>query len=637
MTPASSTAKVGLFRRFPSVFWIVQVFELMERGAYYSMMPILAVHFIFNVGLPVWLGLILTVFMYPFQYGMPIFSSAFAEKVGYRKQMIVGFAVLTVAYIFLSFANNIPMAIAGVMLLGFGIGTYKPLVSSTIAKATPQADRNVAYSIYYWTVNLAATMFALMWGILVIVGVLQESMYAWVFRISSIFFVVNLIVAIFVFKEVPRTGDVKTVGDVLKNIQTAFKDKKFVIMMLLMAGFWALYSTTLAPFQTIMYGFGFLPKSFPVILLGVFNPGTIILLGIPLSKFVERLESMKVLMFGVIVYLIGMIWVAFTMENPYIAVIGIFIYSIGEFMVAPGYLAFVSKLAPKAKVSAYIGCNFLASFVGIWGGALIFGLMSNFVAVGWEMPHFYYGMVITIGFMILIGFMFYYRAWGKDIIERAAMIKAEEEGIHIDEAREKHHEPFYLKFFDTRKSVIVPALLIPIILFATFSFGTDTFVEGEDSVSTNYEIVWAGNSIIYQDNPNIDENSEWELPFETPEMPTWINVSLSWTDEAVRIGLQNEPDDFEMVLIDPDGTEVQSTGPGSFGLSFNYQIELERDEDGDPVEVNNTGTWSLIVRCTNAGDITGPLGIFTRQTDQGNAVDVNVRVEFLEKMQVQKE
>ena len=84
----------GFFGRFPSVFWIVQIFELMERGAYYSMMPILAVHFIFNVGLPTWFGLILTIFMYPFQYGMPILSSAFGEKLGYKKQMTIGLVIL---------------------------------------------------------------------------------------------------------------------------------------------------------------------------------------------------------------------------------------------------------------------------------------------------------------------------------------------------------------------------------------------------------------------------------------------------------------------------------------------------------------------------------------------------------------
>ncbi|MDP7265377.1 MAG: hypothetical protein QGH39_07430, partial [Candidatus Thermoplasmatota archaeon] len=121
----------NFYRKFPKVYWVVLSLELLERGAYYSMMPILVVHFYWNVGLPMSLCLLLTVFMYPFQYAMPIFTSALAEKVGYKRQMIFGFAVLTGAYVFLSFSYNSITAILGMMLIGFGIGCYKPLISST--------------------------------------------------------------------------------------------------------------------------------------------------------------------------------------------------------------------------------------------------------------------------------------------------------------------------------------------------------------------------------------------------------------------------------------------------------------------------------------------------------------------------
>lgn len=624
----------SLFKRFPSVFWIVQIFELMERGAYYSMMPILAVHFIWNVGLPPWFALILTVFMYPFQYGMPIFSSAFAEKLGYKKQMIIGFVILFFAYIFLSFANSIPMAILGVMALGFGIGTYKPLVSATIAKATPQDDRNVAYSIYYWTVNLAATLFALIWGLLIMGDVIQESMYAWVFRISSVFFLVNVVVAVTIFKEIPRSGEVKTVKDVGNNIKTAFKDKKFVIMIFLIAGFWALYSVTLAPFQTIMYGFGFLPSWFPVILLGVFNPGTIILLGIPLSKFVERLESLKALMMGVMIYLIGMTVVAFFMQNAIIAILGIFIYSIGEFMVAPGYLAFVSKLAPKEKISAYIGCNFLASFIGIWGGALLFGLISNFVAIELLRPHFFFGIVIAVGLMVLFGFMIYYNIWGQDIIERAAEIKAAEENIPIEEARHVAYEPFFLKFMDKKRSIIFPVLIIPVILIATFAVGTDTFIGTDGQGDPSLDILYEETTITVNTNDNTAQGDTSELNIPTGEgLLTYINVSFQWQDEAVNLPrLQvNQPDSFQISLLPPNATSVADDGPSQNGnngqgsLSINYAVDDELSESiGED--------WIVEVTCTQAGNIEGRFGFRTIAQDNGNDWSAVITVTYLQEI-----
>ncbi|MCK5559345.1 MAG: MFS transporter, partial [Thermoplasmata archaeon] len=81
-----------IFSRFPKVYWVVQSFELMERAAYYTMLPVLVIYAYYIVGLPYWLALILTVFMYPFQYGLPIFSGAYAEKAGYRRQMIFAFS-----------------------------------------------------------------------------------------------------------------------------------------------------------------------------------------------------------------------------------------------------------------------------------------------------------------------------------------------------------------------------------------------------------------------------------------------------------------------------------------------------------------------------------------------------------------
>jgi hypothetical protein len=294
-------------------------------------------------------------------------------------------------------------------------------------------------------------------------------------------------------------------------------------------------------------------------------------------------------------------------------------------MVAPGYLAFVSKLAPKEKVSAYIGCNFLASFTGIFFGALIFGILTNIIAVGTERPHFFYGVVITVGLLILVGFMFYYRAWGKEIIERAAKIKSEEEGIHIDEAREVHHEPFYLKFFDKRKSVIVPLMIIPIILFATFSVGTTTFYPPEDGDGTTVKVIFTENSTQIGLADYTNEGSSTSTTLETQGILTWINVTFSWNDNEPAPRLQtNLPDEFEIELQSPNGT-VESAGPSESGaLRINYQVNETESIGGSD--------WNLVVSCVNAGDIVGPLGFVVRSQDAGNDWTATVRISYLEEL-----
>ncbi len=627
------------YKRFPKVYWTALSFELLERGAYYSMMPILVVHFYWNVGLPKELCLLLTVFMYPFQYAMPIFTSALAEKVGYKRQMIFGFAVLTGAYIFLSIAYDKTTAIIGMMLIGFGIGCYKPLISSTIAKSTDQKDRNVAYSVYYWIVNFAATFFALTWGLLMLFEVIPKSAFPWIFRVSAIYFLVNIGVALFVFTEVPRSGQVKTLKDVTSNIGTAFKDRKFVLMMLLIAGFWALYSTTLAPFIMIMYGYHFLPLWLPVILLGVINPGTIILLGGPLSKFAEKIESIKLLMGGIFIYLIGLTLITFGLEILPLVFVGMIIYSIGEFMVAPGYLAFVSKLAPKEKVSAYIGCNFLASFTGIFGGALIFGLVASIVGVNMARPHFFYGLLMGFGIIILILFIAYNKAWGQEIIGRAKKIEAMEKCCEVGDLEDKTagKEPFLFRIFDKRPTPFIAAALIPIILIGTYTMGTNVFYPPDDDDDgpplfniEDYDLLEARPIVV---NEYATEGQTFEhMENISEKMVGNVTFKLTWTDEPDqgRIGPapyhENQPDRFTVEVTGPSPDLIDSDSKSnSYGqqgeIEFTVRVPVRKDG-----ALNGTGDWAITIT-VEAGDHMpmGPGFIFP---DEGNDFTLEITYEY---------
>ena len=627
-SPFSSAAQ--LYRKFPKVYWIVLSFELLERGAYYSMMPILVVHFYYNVGLSMEFCLILTIFMYPFQYAMPILTSALAEKVGYKRQMIFGFVSLTIAYLFLSIAFNYVTAILAMMMIGFGIGCYKPLISSTIAKSTEQKDRNVAYSVYYWIVNFAATIFALTWGLLMLFKILPNSAFAWIFRISAIYFVINIFIARFAFTEVPRSGAVRTLKDVGHNIVTAFKDKKFVMMMLLIAGFWALYSTTLAPFILIMYGYRFIPIWIPVILLGVINPGTIILLGGPLSKYAEKIESIKLLMGGVFIYLIGLALITFFLDTLPVVILGMVIYSIGEFMVAPGYLSFVSKLAPKEKVSAYIGCNFLASFTGIFGGALIFGLLAGWIGIDMARPHFFYGLLMGFGLLILAMFMIYNWSWGKDIINRAKRIEMEETGVHEHEidGRMLKREPILFKVFDYKLTMAIIIALIPVFIISSYAMGTDVFYPPEDDDDGKPPvIVMVEDTITYSLSGYTDDGATTAVEFDSIGQPVSVNVTLSWTDtENLRFFQKNDPDTFQMRLIPPNATAgaldpSDSTDSGS--ITYNREINETMAQEW-------WGEWTLEIDCVQTGPISfrGPLGLRQRD-DPGEEWEATIVVTFI--------
>lgn len=600
------------YGKFPAVYWTAMSFELMERGAYYLMMPILVIHAQYNLGVPLYMAAWITMFMYPLQYGIPILSGALAEKLGYRKQIIFAFSVLSIAYMFLSFANSTVTIILSVMLVGIGIGSYKPLVSATVAKSTSDKDRNFAYSIYYWIVNFAAAVFPTIWTIMEIAKIVDPTVYAYVFRVGSIFMVVNIFTAILIFKEVPRTGQVRTVKDVGRNISIAFRDGKFVVMVLLIGGFWALYSTMLNALPLTLFNFKLVPIWFTPMMLGIFNPATIILLGFKISKFVEKMESLKVVMSGIILYLVGLAIIGLTL-NWVLVIVGIIIVSIGEFMVAPGYLAFVSKLAPKEKVSAYIGTNFLSSMVGLVGGTFVFGGLYTVVGAGMGRPRFFYGLLIAIGLLLLIGFMIYYKAWGREIIDRAKRIRMMEEGGSIEDYATT--EPFIMRIFDRKRSVIVPMLLIPIILVSTFMLGTNEYF-APPSQTDDVIVVYEENLIQIGSNGYLQEGASEIIAVEVPGTPMWFNLSLSWEDEpAGGLFRENLADSFRIVLTSPDGIVYDGCNAesytGSLTISFNTPPEDRPTLSGE---------WTVTVTCVEAGDIKsrGPFGLITFEEDNGN-------------------
>jgi MFS family permease len=629
--------KLSGLSKFPKVFWVVQTFEVMERGAYYSMMPIIVIHAIWNVGVPIWLGLMITAFMYPFQYGLPILTGALAERIGYKRQIIFAFIILTVGYVLLSFAFNTATMILAVIVVGIGIGSYKPLISATVAKCTSSEDRNLAYAIYYWFVNLAAFAIPFIFVIVIFLGVIQQSTYHIIFLCGAILVSINILTAIFVFKEVPRSGEVKTVADAVNNIKIALKDKKFVVMVLLIGGFWMLYSSFLNAMPTILYGFRRLPGWFDVMLLGVFNPFTIIALGIPLAKYIEKIESMRVVLTGIMIYLIGLAIIGFSLQWGFV-IIGIIIASIGEFIVAPGYMAFVSKLATKEKVSAYVGCNFISYMVGLLGGTFVFSLIVNYVAVELEMPHFFYGILLTFGLLLLVAFVIYYWTWGQDIIARAKRIKEMEEGItEQSEIPSDDKDPIIFRIFDSKLSVVICLVLIPLVLISTFTMGTLTFYPPEEEVEEiptidpdDYNLI-SGGPITRAGH--LQENSETVETIDVDETNVIsITFILTWTDEPdQQYGPRtyvNEPDSFTLQVQAPDGREDRDTAMNPQGGTGEIIITMQYTPDVDPY-MNGTGTYNITIELGECGDFfsNGPIGF----TDTENSWELAVEYEYYEK------
>ncbi len=153
--------KTPFFKRFPGQFWLVVIFEFFERGSYYGMMSFLSVYFTDSLNIPKESVGVIKGVIQPLLYFLPIISGAIADRFGYRKILMIAFTLLGGGYFLTSQMTNYSSVFMALVIMGFGAGMFKPIISGTIARVTDKQNSTQAFGIFYWSINLGAFLFPL--------------------------------------------------------------------------------------------------------------------------------------------------------------------------------------------------------------------------------------------------------------------------------------------------------------------------------------------------------------------------------------------------------------------------------------------------------------------------------------------
>jgi dipeptide/tripeptide permease len=201
---SESDSRKGFFRKFSGQFWLVVMFEFIERGAYYGMMSFLSVYFVDSLHFPKENVGIIKGVIQPLLYFLPIISGALADRFGYRKVLMVAFTLLGGGYFLTSQMTSYTAVFAALVIMGFGAGAFKPLISGTIAKITDESNSTQAFGIYYWSINMGAFLFPL-----VLVPILKSLNPTYVIIASAICTASMLIPTAFFFREPAKQKEVE--------------------------------------------------------------------------------------------------------------------------------------------------------------------------------------------------------------------------------------------------------------------------------------------------------------------------------------------------------------------------------------------------------------------------------------------
>lgn len=212
--------KKGFFSAFPGQFWLVVIFEFFERGAYYGMMSFISVYFVDILNFPKESVGIIKGVIQPLLYFLPIISGALADRFGFRRILMIAFTLLGGGYFLTSQTSSYGAVFAALVIMGFGAGLFKPLISGTIASVTDEHSSTLGFGIYYWSINLGAFLFPLF-----LVPFLKAVNPTYVIIASAICTAVMLIPTAFLYKDPVRRErlDKRRQTNLIQTLANAFE------------------------------------------------------------------------------------------------------------------------------------------------------------------------------------------------------------------------------------------------------------------------------------------------------------------------------------------------------------------------------------------------------------------------------
>lgn len=387
------TPKKVSYKDFPKQFWLVIIFEFFERGSYYGMMSVLSVYLTDILGFSKeGVGVIKSTIQ-PLLYFLPILSGAIADRLGYRKTLMFAFSFLGIGYFLTSQMTSYTAVFMALVVMGIGAGTFKPIISGTIAKVTNESNSTLGFGIFYWSINFGAFLFPL-----VIVPFLKSMDWRYVMIASALATGLMLLPTIFIYKEPDREKHqdkfLEGIFQVFKKIFEVASNWRFMLFIVIYSMFWILYfqmfDSVLWYFQTFIdaaplnkfisgiVGFNW---KFDVEHITVINALTIITLQLFISNIVKNFKAMPTIIVGLLFGTLGMAILALG-NTIWILLIGITVFSFGEMTAHPKYISYLGTIAPQDKKATYMGFGFLygvfgAGIGGILGANLYVKLIDN--------------------------------------------------------------------------------------------------------------------------------------------------------------------------------------------------------------------------------------------------------------------
>ena len=249
--------KKGNTKGFSRAFYVANTVELFERMAYYAIFIVLTIYLSNILGFNDFEASMISGLFSGGLYLLPIFTGAYADKIGFKKSMIVAFSLLTVGYFGL---GVLPTLLEAAGLVSYGETTrfsgllqssekwmivpvlfvimvggsfIKSIISASVAKETTEATRARGYSIFYMMVNIGA--FTGKTIIDPLRNYIGEQAYIYINYFSGF---IALLAVILLYNSTHNAGEGKSMREIGRGFLRIMCNWRLLILILIITGFW---------------------------------------------------------------------------------------------------------------------------------------------------------------------------------------------------------------------------------------------------------------------------------------------------------------------------------------------------------------------------------------------------------------
>ena len=358
MTQSPQTNAKG----FSKAFWVSNTVELFERMAYYAVFIVLTIYLSNILGFNDFEASMISGLFSGGLYLLPIFTGAYADKIGFRKSMIIAFSLLSV-----------------IMLGGSFI---KSIISASVAKETTEATRARGYSIFYMMVNFGA--FTGKTIIDPLRNAIGEQAYIYINFFSATMTILALLSVVLLYKSAHTAGEGKSMREIGQGFLRIITNWRLLILILIVTGFWMVQQqlyATMPKYVIRMAG----ETAKPGWIANV-NPFVVVCCVSFITRWMAKrtaITSMNIGMFLIPVSallmacgnLLGNEIISGMSNITLMMILGIVVQALAECFISPRYLEYFSLQAPEGEEGMYLGFSHLHSFLSSIFGFGIAGVL----------------------------------------------------------------------------------------------------------------------------------------------------------------------------------------------------------------------------------------------------------------------